>query len=105
MTAEPRRLLWTAFAACLLGGSLISSARGADGWASLPSYHSHRVPLYGAASHPLPVPAAAYRPAFVSDAPGFSIQAATRVNRVLIRGGGGSVDATILYGERVSYPR
>ena len=51
------------------------------------------------------MPAAAYRPAFVSDAPGFSIQAATRVNRVLIRGGGGSVDATILYGERVSYPR
>ena len=49
MTAEPRRLLWTAFAACLLGGSLISSARGADGWASLPSYHSHRVPPHLAA--------------------------------------------------------
>lgn len=104
MTA-PRRLLWTLFAAALVGGSAVSSARGADSWASLPSYHSHRVPPHLVAYHPVPVPVAAYRPAFASSAPGFSVQTATRVNRVLIRGGGGSVDATILYGERVSFPR
>ena len=103
MTA--RRLLLTVFAAALLAGALRPTAEGADAWAGLPSYHSHRLPPHLAAYHPALVPAAAYRPAIVSSAPGFSVQTATRVNRVLIRGGGGSVDATILYGERVSFPR
>ena len=100
-----RRLAWSLFAAALAGGTAVSAAHGADAWAGLPSYHSHRVPPHLAAYHPVPVPAAAYRPAVVSTAPGFSLEAATRVNRVLIRGGGGSVDVTIFHSERVAFPR
>ena len=103
MSDRARRLLWTLLAAALAGGAFAANADAADGWAGRPSYFSHRVPPAFAAYHPAPAPRAAYRPAFVSTLPGFGVQGATRVNAVLIRGGGGGVDATILYGERVQY--
>ena len=103
MPDRPRRLLWTLFAAALAGGAVASRADAADGWAALPSYFSHHAPPHLAAYHPTPVPRTAYRPAAVGDAPGFALQGVTRVNRVLIGGTTGGVDATVFYGRRVGY--
>ena len=97
-----RRLLWTVFAVALLGGALASGARGADRWMSRPSYFSHQVPPALLAAHPTPVSRSAYRPAWVSDRPGFSVSGASRWNQVQFRAAG-SNDTTVLYSERMQY--
>ena len=97
-----RRLLWTIFAVTLLGGALVSGARGADRWMSRPSYFSHHVPPHRLASHPVPVSREAYRPAFVGERPGFSVSGAVRLNRVQF-GAGGAGDVTLMYSERTEF--
>ena len=100
-----RKLLWTALAAALAGSTFAPAADGGETWMYAPSYFSHHVPPAFAMYHPLPPRRAAHRTAWTNDRPGFGVESVVRVNRVQIRGGGGSVDTTVLYGARTRFGR
>ena len=86
-------------AICLLLAFAVLSADGrtaaAGDWRFRRSYFSHRTSPQMQAAYPPPRSRSAYRPAYVSQMPGFSFESGYRINRIQINVGNSS-DTTII---------
>ena len=85
---------------CLLAFVTIAAMPGRDAaagdWRFRRSYFTHRMSPEWVGRGDLPVSRSAYRHAYPSQLPGFSVQGGFRINRVQINGGHG-IDTTIIY--------
>ncbi len=68
----------------------------AGDWQFKRSYYTHQIPREFQAQFPPPPSRSAYRPAYMSPYPGFSLQGGYRINRIQINSGLSS-DVTIQY--------
>lgn len=82
-------------AACFLVAFAADRAFGGD-WRFRRSYYTHEIPRELAQRYPYPPSRSAYRPAYISPYPGFTVQGGFRINRIQINSGSSS-DSTYIY--------